>query len=206
MTRLAKVDAAVRGGRRQRPEDDDVGGGDEEQAPRERPLAQARRLVLKLVQPRAPRDEAIDRPARPGRTAAAPCWRADRRPGGTRSRHRAARCGLRRCCGRARRRSRAAASAWRATRRRARAAPTTRSRRARPPTARPPIMPTSPPAMKSIEYDSGGPVMPRSKSRATVRSAGERWHPPGAPSPAGGRTPRSGGRRGTPRCDRRGCG
>jgi hypothetical protein len=27
-----------------------------------------------------------------------------------------------------------------------------------------------PPAMKSIENDSGGPVIPRSKSRATVRS------------------------------------
>ena len=36
--------------------------------------------------------------------------------------------------------------------------------------ARPPIISTRPLAMKSIEIDSGGPVMPRSKSRATVRS------------------------------------
>ena len=40
---------------------------------------------------------------------------------------------------------------------RARAAPTTRSRRARRRDARPPIISTSPPAMKSIEIDSGGP-------------------------------------------------
>ena len=39
--------------------------------------------------------------------------------------------------------------------------------------ARPATSSTRPPAMKSIEIDSGGPVMPRSKSRATVRSLGE---------------------------------
>ena len=32
-------------------------------------------------------------------------------------------------------------------------------------------MSTRPPAMKSIDTDSGGPVMPRSKSLATCRSA-----------------------------------
>jgi hypothetical protein len=36
--------------------------------------------------------------------------------------------------------------------------------------AMPPIISTSPLAMKSTESDSGGPVMPRSKSRATVKS------------------------------------
>jgi hypothetical protein len=36
--------------------------------------------------------------------------------------------------------------------------------------AMPPIISTIPLAMKSMEIDSGGPVMPRSKSRATVRS------------------------------------
>ena len=36
--------------------------------------------------------------------------------------------------------------------------------------ARPAIISTSPDAMKSMEIDIGGPVMPRSKSRAIVRS------------------------------------
>ena len=36
--------------------------------------------------------------------------------------------------------------------------------------AKPPNISTNPPAMKSMEIDSGGPVIPRSKSRATVRS------------------------------------
>ena len=36
--------------------------------------------------------------------------------------------------------------------------------------AMPPIISTMPEAMKSMDIDSGGPVMPRSKSRATVRS------------------------------------
>ena len=36
--------------------------------------------------------------------------------------------------------------------------------------ATPPIISTMPVAMKSMEIDSGGPVIPRSKSRATVRS------------------------------------
>src|SRR5918995_232441 len=52
--------------------------------------------------------------------------------------------------------------------------------------ARPPTSSTSPAAMKSIEIDSGGPVMPRSKSRAAVRSrlraGSSRW-----PMPAGRR-------------------
>ena len=43
-------------------------------------------------------------------------------------------------------------------------------RRARSRTPRRRSSITRPPAMKSIEIDSGGPVMPRSKSRATVRS------------------------------------
>ena len=42
---------------------------------------------------------------------------------------------------------------------------------------------TSPLAMKSTEICSGGPVMPRSKSRATVRSVlsvgSSRWAMPG---------------------------
>jgi len=44
-------------------------------------------------------------------------------------------------------------------------------------------MPTMPFAMKSMEIASGGPVMPRSKSRATVRSlvrvGSSRWPMPG---------------------------
>ena len=148
-----------------------------------RPLAQPRRLVLQLVQARAPGDEAVDRPAGEAEQPQLLARPADRRRAGRRSRRRAARRAPRRCCGRARRRSRAAASASPARRRRARAAPTTRTRRGSPRDARPPIISTRPLAMKSIEIDSGGPVMPRSKSRATVRSlvsvGSSRWPMPG---------------------------
>ena len=44
------------------------------------------------------------------------------------------------------------------------------SPRARRPTRDPSTISTSPEAMKSIEMDIGGPLMPRSKSRAMVRS------------------------------------
>ena len=59
---LAEADAACGGRRHERPEDDDVGGDDEQQTPDERPLAEARRVVLELVQPRAPGHEPIDGP------------------------------------------------------------------------------------------------------------------------------------------------
>ena len=66
---------------------------------------------------------------------------------------------------------------------RARSAPTTRTPRGRSADARPAIISTRPPAMKSIEMNRGGPVMPRSKSRATVRSlvsfGSSRWPMPG---------------------------
>ena len=61
-TTCAEVEAAVAAALRERPEHDDVGADDEQQAPEHRLLAQPRRLVLQLVQPRAARDEAIDRP------------------------------------------------------------------------------------------------------------------------------------------------
>jgi hypothetical protein len=72
-------------------------------------------------------------PSRPGRTGAAPWRPAARPPAGRRSRHGAGHCAPRRCCGLSTRRSRAAASGWRARRRRARAAPTRRRRTAPPP-------------------------------------------------------------------------
>src|SRR4249919_2590074 len=49
----------------------------------------------------------------------------------------------------------------------------------------PPIISAMLPAMKSIEKDNGGPVIPRSKSRATVRSL---------VSPGSSRCPMPGGR------------
>ena len=168
---LAKVDAAVRGGRRERPEDGDVGGDDEQQTPYERPLSQARRLVLKLVEPCASLDEPLDGPADQPEQ---PQFLARRRIDGKAIRVVCIALGAdapRRCCGRATPHSRAAASGSRAMRLRARSAPTRQIRTSTTAAARPPIMPTRPPAMKSIEYDNGGPVMPRSKSRATVRSA-----------------------------------
>ena len=64
-----------------------------------------------------------------------------------------------------RRQPRAAEHERRPPRVRERAPPRTRGRRSSRPGRS---------AMKSIEIDSGGPVMPRSKSRATVRSLGER--------------------------------
>ena len=54
--------------------------------------------------------------------------------------------------------------------------------------AAPVTRPTRPSAMKFMLYDSGGPVIPRSKSRAidrsSVRSARSRWATPGGPSVA----------------------
>ena len=111
----------------------DVGAEHEQQAPEHRLLAQPRRLVLQRVQPRAPGDEALDRPA--GEAEQPQLLRRRRIDGeavgvvGVALRARAPR----RCCDRARRRSRAAASASRARRRRARSAPTTRRRTAAPP-------------------------------------------------------------------------
>ena len=121
--------------------------------------------------------------SRPGRTAAVPCSPADRRRAGRRSRRRAARSRtssvLRSCQTALSRSSQCVASHAPASTSGAHHANPNRTAAA----ARPPIMPTRPPAMKSIEYDSGGPVMPRSKSRATVRSAASagssRWPMPG---------------------------
>ena len=47
--------------------------------------------VLQLVQPSCAARRSARSSSRPGRTAAAPCWRADRRPAGRRSRRRAGR-------------------------------------------------------------------------------------------------------------------
>ena len=107
--------------------------------------------------------------ARPNSRSSLPA--GDRPPGGRRSRRRAAPRAPRRCCDRARRRSRAAASAWRASapREQERRPPRVREQHDARRRGRRPVS-TRPPAMKSIEIDSGGPVMPRSKSRATVRS------------------------------------
>ena len=168
----------------QRPEHGDVGAGDEQQAPDERLLAQARRLVLELVQQRPAARRSAPSPSRPGRTAAAPWPRADRRRAGRRTRRGAAPRGPRRCCGPSRPRSRAAASGWRARRRPARGAPTTRRRTARPPRRAPPIICTRPPG-DEVHVDVHGRARscPRSNSRATVRSpvsfGSSRWPMPG---------------------------
>ena len=149
----------------------------------DRPLAQPRRRVLQLVQPRAAGDEAVDRPAdqteQPQLLAGR---RIDGEPIGV--------------VGVALRAAHLVgvavapdgALAQQPVRREPRAAeherrPPRVARRARRRDARPPIISTRPPAMKSIEIDSGGPVMPRSKSRATVRSlvsfGSSRWPMPG---------------------------
>ena len=126
----------------------------------QRPLAQARGVVLKLVQPRAPGDEAFDGPADQPEQ---PQLFARRRIDGEAVGVVGVALGAAHFVGVAiapdralaqqpvRRQPRAA---------RARAAPTTRSANEHDAAARPPIIPTSPPAMKSIEIDSGGPVMP----------------------------------------------
>ena len=59
---LAEIELSVQDVLAERPEDDDVRGDDEQQAQRDRPFAQARGVVLQLVQARASRDEAIDDP------------------------------------------------------------------------------------------------------------------------------------------------
>ena len=59
---LRERGGAARGVRGERPEDDDVRGEDYQQTPRDRLLAQPRRFVLQGVQPRPPRDEAIEDP------------------------------------------------------------------------------------------------------------------------------------------------
>ena len=147
-------------------------------------LAQPRRLVLQLVQPRAARDEAVDRPVGEAEQPQLLGRPADRRPAGTRSRRRAARARtssvLRSRQTALSRSSQCVAS--QAPREHERRPPRV-AERARRRDARPPIISTRPPAMKSIEIDSGGPVMPRSKSRATVRSlvsvGSSRWPMPG---------------------------
>ena len=167
----------------ERPEHDDVGADHEQQAPQHRFFAQARGLVLQLVQERAAIDEAVDDPA--GEAEQAKLLRGGRIDGepvgvfgvALRGPH---------LLGVAvapdpalaqqpvRRQPRAAEDA---------AAPTTRYPASTAANARPPIISTRPPAMKSIEIESGGPVMPRSKSRATVRSfvssGSSRWPMPG---------------------------
>ena len=111
--------------------------------------------------------------SRPGRRGAAPWPRAGRRRAGRRSRRGAAPRAPRRCCGRARPRSRAAASGWRARRRRAGAAPTRRRRTSTAAEASPPIISTRPPAMKSMLMCMGGPVMPEVELAGHGEVAGE---------------------------------
>ena len=96
---------------------------------------------------------------------------------------------LARCCGPARPRSRAAASGSHPSRRAARAAPTRRSRRARPPTRRPDSSSTRPLAMKSIAMTSGGPCHPEVEVAGHRRGRRPARCSPGAPCPAGSRTP-----------------
>ena len=103
------------------------------------------------------------------RTAAVPSRRADRPRADTRSRRAAAPREPLPYCGPSRRRFRAAANASRATHPRAdRRPPRIRCEHDR--RRSPPTISTSPDAMKSIEMDIGGPLMPRSKSRAMARS------------------------------------
>ncbi len=63
MTTRPSVKSPCASGARERPEHDDVRDRHEQHAPDHRPFAQPRRGVLELVQPRPPRDEAVDRPA-----------------------------------------------------------------------------------------------------------------------------------------------
>ena len=115
-----------------------------------RPLAQPRRAPLQLEEAAAAADEPLDHPVGEAEQADLLRRRARRPRAGTRSRRGAAPRAPRRCCGRARPSSRAAASASQPTRRRARAAPTTRNRRAAIACAMPPTMSTRPIAMKSM--------------------------------------------------------
>ena len=75
----------------------------EQQAPQHRPLAQPRRLRTAARAGACGARRSDRSSSRPGRTAAAPCWPADRRRADRRSRRRAARRAPRRCCDRARR-------------------------------------------------------------------------------------------------------
>ena len=188
VTTSASAKRPADGIRGDRPEHQNVRGQHQQQAPQHRPLAQASGFPLQVEQQPAPRRESFDGPRRPARTAAVPWPRAGRRPGGRRNRRGAAPRELRPCCDRARWRSRAAANAWRARLRRAAAAPTRRRPPAPAADANPPTSSTRPDAMKSIEMDNGGPLMPRSKSRAMVRSVvrrgSSRCPMPGGPTQA----------------------
>ena len=118
----------------ERPEHDDVGADHQQHAPQHRPLAQPRRLVLQLVQPRAAVDEAIDRPV--GQSEQ-PQLLARRRIDGEPVGVIGVALGAAHFVGVAvapDRRFRAAANASPARRRRARSAPTRRKRPARRPT------------------------------------------------------------------------
>ena len=177
---------------------------DEQQAPDHRPLAQPGGLVLQLVQPPAAGGEAVDRPA--GQAEQPQLLgrrRVDGQPVGV--------VGV--ALGRAHlvgvavapdRRSRAAASGWPARPRRAASGAHQAKPNSTTAEARPPSSSTRPPAMKSIEIDSGGPVMPRSKSRATVRSLAEARVLEVAHARRAARRPRSAGRRARRRSGRRG--
>ena len=118
----------------------------------QRPLAQPGRLVLQLVQPRAPRRRSARSSSPRGRTAAAPCPPADRRPAGRRSRRRAARSRtssvLRSRQTALSRSSQCVASQAAAEHERR---PPGVSRTSTAADASPPIISTRPPAMKSIE-------------------------------------------------------
>ena len=110
---------AAGGGEAEGPEDGDVGGEHEQQAPDDRPLAQARRLASAARGGAAAWSGSARPSSRRARRGEAPSRRAGRPRAGRRTRRGAAPRAPRRSCGRARRRSRAAASASRARRRRA---------------------------------------------------------------------------------------
>ena len=189
MAAVAKVTSAIerqgpaggRGG--QRPEHHEIGGDHQQQAPGHGPLAQAGRPPLELEELLTPRAEAIHDPARqPEEPQLLGRVRLDRQAVGVFgvalgpadflgvpvAPH--------------------AALAQQPVRGQPRAGqhdrrPPRIGRRARRAEARPAIISTSPEAMKSIEMNIGGPVMPRSKSRAIVRSlvsfGSSRWPIPG---------------------------
>ena len=153
-----------------RPEHQQVGREHQQQAPQYRPFAQSGRVPLQIEQLPAPRREPFDRPRRESEQ---PQLLGGRRI--DRQTIRVIGVPLRvanfvRCCDRTRPRFRAAANASRTRPPPAAAAPTRHKPPAPAPTrVRRPVS-TIPEAMKSIEIDSGGPLMPRSKSRAMVRS------------------------------------
>ena len=180
----AEVEPAGGGGVGQRPEHGDVRAGDQQQAPDQRPLAQARRRGTAARSSRLRRrDEALDHPV--GQAEQPQLLgrrRIDREPVGVLgvALGRAHLVGVAVAPDRALAQqpvggepgaARAASGAHQAY-----ANSTTAE-------ASPAIISTRPPAMKSMLMYIGGPVMPRSNSRATVRSlvslGSSRWPMPG---------------------------